>query len=227
MMESSSFCTVPHPWWVRTVRPDTLTLLRPSEPAVEVRCQPAIPSPVPQGFLVSLTGEDLSASVRLFPVPDSPWLLAVREGWAVELCSEFMEELVNHIAHDLRNLTFTVSLQAEIAARQAGEAKQHLDVILAQLGKVQAYLERLLLYGRKPRLAPVPLNVELFIRETLREAHHASPPDQAPPSFRLEVQGEAGVARWDPHLLTVARFEAILVVLTLACVGTAVSYTHL
>lgn len=120
-----------------------------------------------------------------------------------------METLVNHIAHDLRNLFFTVSLQAEIASRSSSQDKPHLDIILNQLARVQQYLERLLLYGRKPSLALATLDVDTFLREKLRLFRASWPEDQPPLSFNLTVEGEAGVARWDPQLLGYA-LEAVL-----------------
>ncbi|MGC8917379.1 MAG: sensor histidine kinase [Thermoanaerobaculum sp.] len=200
--------TDPCPWWLEVVDPERVRAPSAYGEAV-FRCQPPLPSPVPPGFAVTLTRDNQSFALRLFPVPGNPrGLLGVSQGLSAYLCAPFLEEVVNTIAHDLRNLIFTVSLQAEIAQRQGG-ANPHLATILAQVAKVQRYLERLLLYGRAPHLSLTTVNVESFIQEILRAVRVRWPAAEAPLTFRLTVEGEAGVARWDPQLLASA-LEAVL-----------------
>lgn len=200
---------LPEPWWIRKRNADTVVVRTDSGPA-EFRCEPPLTGPMEPGAAVVLTRGETRVALRLFPVPGvEDLLVGVEDGWAVAICSPFLEELVNHIAHDLRNLTFTVSLQAEIAQRQAREAKPHLDAILSQLGKVHHYLERMLLYGRKPRLSLATLDVATFVQEKLRSLRHAWPADQPPLSLRVNIGGDAGVARWDPQLIGAA-LDAVL-----------------
>lgn len=197
------------PWWLRKLDAETVAV-RTEGGELEFRCEPPLPSPVQPGSAVVLSRGATRVTLRFFPVPGAEGLLlGVGDAWAVELCSPFMEELVNHIAHDLRNLTFTVSLQAEIAQRQAREAKPHLDTILSQLGKVHSYLERMLLYGRKPRVSLATLDVATFVQEKLRALRHSWPADQPPLSFRVSIGEDAGVVRWDPQLIGAA-LDAVL-----------------
>lgn len=209
-MDNQSLLSVSGPLWLTKVNPTLLALLREGQEKLEVVCDPPLPAPLPPGSSVTLFDGDRAYPVRLFPVPENPaLLLAITEPWAFALCSPYMEELVNHIAHDLRNLIFTASLQAEIAQRQTQEAKPHLDTILAQLGRVQQYLERLLVYGRKPHLSLSNLNLETFVQEKLRAFRQRWPANLPPLSLRLRIDPEVGVARWDPQLIGAA-LDAVL-----------------
>lgn len=209
-MGDEGFLSTSGPFWLTKLSPTSVALLRGQGEKLELSCEPPLPSPLPPGFPVNLMHGPKAFSVQLFPVPGNQELfLGVTEPWAFSLCGGFMEDLVNRIAHDLRNLIFTASLQAEIAQRQAKEAKPHLDTILSQLGRVQQYLERLLLYGRKPRLSLSNLNLEAFLQEKLRSFRHRWPANLPPLSLRLQIAPEAGVARWDPHLLGAA-LDAVL-----------------
>lgn len=209
-MGNDSLLTASGPFWFKKLTPTSVALLGGEGESIKLRCEPPLPSPLPPGFSVTLTGDKERIILYLFPVPESQELfLGVSEPWAFAFCSDCIEELVNHIAHDLRNLTFTASLQAEIAQRQAKEASPHLETILTQLGRVQQYLERMLLYGRKPRLSVSNLNVEIFVQEKLRSLRHRWPANLPPLSFRLHIAPEAGVARWDPQLAGAA-LEAVL-----------------
>lgn len=208
-MGNESLLSASGPLWLTKLSPTSVALLG-KEERLELRCEPPLPAPLPPGFPVNLIHGENAYPVLLFPLPENQELvLGVTELWAFALCSNFMEELVNRIAHDIRNLIFTASLQAEIAQRQAKEAKPHLDTILAQLGRVQQYLERLLLYGRKPRLSLSNLNLEVFVKEKLRAFRHRWPADQPPLSFRVRIAPEAGVVRWDPQLIGAA-LDAVL-----------------
>lgn len=194
----------------RLLPPRELTLQRENGEAESFRCAQPLASFMPFGTRVEIENPERRFSVRLFPIAGTTELvLAVPDQAAATLCGQWLEELVNHIAHDLRNLFFTVSLQAEIASRSPSQAKPHLDIILNQLARVQQYLERLLLYGRKPSLCLATLDVDTFLREKLRVLRASWPQDQAPLTFNLTVEGEVGVARWDPQLLGYA-LEAVL-----------------
>lgn len=194
----------------RLLPPRELTLQRENGETESFRCAQPLASPMPFGTRVEIENPERRFSVRFFPIAGTTELvLAVTDEAGSALCAEWLEELVNHIAHDLRNLFFTVSLQTEIASRNPSQAKPHLDIILNQLARVQQYLERLLLYGRKPSLCLATLDVDTFLREKLRVLRASWPQDQAPLTFNLTVEGEAGVARWDPQLLGYA-LEAVL-----------------
>jgi len=195
---------------VRVLAPETLACLSPGAAFGTFRCHPPLPTPLPPGFVVELEGGESKFRVQLWPVlPEADQLLAITDAGIATLCGPWLENLVNLVAHDLRNLFFTIALQAEMAARHGGEVKPSIETILTQLARVQQYLERLLLYGRKPNLALATLNVETFVREKLRSLRANWPADQPPLSLRLVVEGEAGVARWDPYLLGQA-LEAVL-----------------
>ncbi|MFN3413401.1 MAG: sensor histidine kinase [Thermoanaerobaculum sp.] len=197
------------PFWLKRLDKTRVLLLKNGE-GLELGCEPPLPSPIPPGFPVTLIRGEERYPLYVFAVPENPeLLLGVSTSWALEWCSDCIEELVNHIAHDLRNLTFTASLQAEIAQRQAKEANPHLDTILSQLGRIQQYVERLLLYGRKPRVSLSTLNVEAFVQEKLRALRHRWPANQPPLSFRVHIAEQAGLARWDPQLLGAA-LDAVL-----------------
>ncbi len=192
----------PEPVWPLRMRsPQEVVWQRAGQEGVVLRCHPPLPQPLPPGFRTELHWDGGSDVARLWPAEEEGQLWALSKGAVAGLQSEMLEALVNHIAHDLRNLFFTVSLQAELAARVSGEAKPHVEVILHQLGRVQEYLERLLLYGREPILSLTTLNVETFLRERLRSLRQQWPADQPPVSVRLQVDGDAGLASWDPHLL--------------------------
>lgn len=194
----------------RLLPPRELTLQRENGEPESFRCAETLASPISPGTRVELENPKRTLSLRLFPLAGTRELvLAVTDRAGIALCAKWLEDLVNHIAHDLRNLFFTVSLQAEIASRSPSQAKPHLDIIHNQLGRVQQYLERLLLYGRKPSLSLATLDVETFLREKLRILRASWPEDQPPLSFNLAVEGEPGVARWDPQLLGYA-LEAVL-----------------
>ncbi len=209
-MASEPLLSTSGPFWLTKRSSASLVLLGKEGERLELSCEPPLPSPLPPGFAVNLIYGSTAYPVVLYPVPQSQELvLGVTPSWAITMCSSWMEELVNHIAHDLRNLIFTASLQAEIAQRQAQEAKPHLDPILAQLGRVQQYLERLLIYGRTPRLSIANLNLEVFLQEKLRNLRQRWPGSQGPLSFRLRIPEEAGIARWDPQLIGVA-LDAVL-----------------
>lgn len=194
---------------VRRLTPSQVAWHPPEGEPVTFHCQPPLPTPLPLGFLVELQGGENSWKVHLWPSGREGELVALPEMAVAAVASASLEQLVNHIAHDLRNLFFTISLQAELAARQGGEVTRNLQVILGQLERVQRYLERLLLYGRKPVLSPTTLSVETFLRERLRTLKQQWPAHLPPLSVRLVVNGEAGLARWDPHLLSLA-LEAVL-----------------
>jgi len=195
---------------VRVVNPETLACVGAGGESRTFRCRPPLPNPVPPGYAVELHDREGSFSAQLWPAPEDPdQLLLITDAGVALFCSHWLENLVNTVAHDLRNLFFTVSLQAEMAARQAGDFNPSIQSVLSQLARVQQYLERLLLYGRRHTLKLAALHVETFVRERLRSFRAGWPADQPPLTFRLTVEGEVGVALWDPHLLMCA-LDAVL-----------------
>lgn len=95
-----------------------------------------------------------------------------------------LENLVNQIAHDVRNHAFTVGLQAEMGMRRAGSApeiKAHFEAVLHQVDALKHYLEQLLLFGRPIRLALTSVDLVALVREQVQRLQFGWDPN-APPS---------------------------------------------
>ncbi len=110
-----------------------------------------------------------------------------------------LENLVNQIAHDVRNHAFTIGLQAEMGQRRsaaAPEVKAHFDSILHQIDSLRRYLDTLLLYGRPVKLAPADVDPVALAREKVDALKFSSPPTAAPP-VRVEAASAVGRASWD------------------------------
>jgi signal transduction histidine kinase len=113
---------------------------------------------------------------------------------------ESFENLVNQVAHDIRNHMFTMGLQAELGQRRCGglpEVKAHFDAILAQVDALRKYLDELLLFSRPVRLAPLSVDPAAFVQDQVRnyQSRHGS-------GAEIVVRAEPGElsrrARWDP-----------------------------
>jgi signal transduction histidine kinase len=149
-----------------------------------------------------------SQAVRLVPVPH-PFAVAV----AVEATTlddavaPVVENLVNQIAHDIRNYAFTVGLQAELGIRRAAEAPEvrgHFEAVLRQVDVLKAYLERLLLYGRPAHLNPTKVEAASFVRQQVQAFQFSWSPASPPPSIGVEIEEQAGAVRWDTRCLGIA-----------------------
>jgi signal transduction histidine kinase len=123
-----------------------------------------------------------------------------------------LENLVNQIAHDVRNHAFTMGLQAEMGIRRSGavpEIKAHFEAVLRQVDALKHYLEQLLLYGRPIRLTLTSVDLAALIREQVQRLHYAWDPNAPPFEIRVEANGDLSRGNWDPRALSHA-FLAIL-----------------
>jgi nitrogen fixation/metabolism regulation signal transduction histidine kinase len=146
--------------------------------------------------------------LRVFPAPGLPGsALAVEAELEECILAPAVENLVNQIAHDVRNHAFTIGLQAEMGARRAGEAselKGYLDAVLRHVDSLKHYLEQLLLFGRVPTLAPARLDPVLLVRDLLHRYQLTRPADAPPLSVRLEAEPHPGTVSWDGRAVTAA-----------------------
>jgi len=143
---------------------------------------------------------------RSFWVAPMPGLgghgLALEEEAAHRLLAPVVENLVNQIAHDVRNYAFTVGLQAEMGTRRAAsapEVKGHFEAVLRQVDGLKQYLQHLLAYGRSPSLALAELDPVALIREIIHQIQFSRPADAVPLSIRIEAEPLLGKVRWDPR----------------------------
>lgn len=126
--------------------------------------------------------------------------------------SAAIENLVNQIAHDVRNFAFTVGLQAEMGLRrgaQGTETKAQFESILRQLDGLKAYLEKLLLFGRPARLALATVNVGGLVRDVVQRCRHARTADGRTAEVEVAVDASLSSAIWDARLLGAA-LEAVV-----------------
>ncbi|HVN76112.1 MAG TPA: ATP-binding protein [Thermoanaerobaculaceae bacterium] len=110
-----------------------------------------------------------------------------------------LENLVNQIAHDVRNHAFTIGLQAEMGQRRSAsspETRQHFDTIIHQVDALRRYLDSLLLYGRPVKLAPASVDPVALVVETVEAVRTRHAFESALP-IRIESAGEVGRATWD------------------------------
>lgn len=110
-----------------------------------------------------------------------------------------LENLVNQIAHDIRNYAFTIGLQTEMGLRRGatGETQRHLDAVLRQIDALKGYLEKLLLYGRPARLTPRSFSLDSFLREEIQRFQFRWDPAAPPLRIHLDTSRLAGDVRWD------------------------------
>jgi signal transduction histidine kinase len=116
-----------------------------------------------------------------------------------------LENLVNQIAHDVRNHAFTMGLQAEMGIRRTAELpdiKAHFEAILRQVDALNHYVEQLLLYGRPVALTPTAVDLAALVREQAQRLQFGSDPAGAPPEIRVEAEGELRRGRWDSRALS-------------------------
>jgi signal transduction histidine kinase len=146
--------------------------------------------------------KDLPAA--LVPVPGSPReALVLPLTAANDALGPVIENLVNQIAHDVRNHAFAVGLQAELGQRRAADspaAGAAFEAILRQLDTLRLYLDRLLLFGRPLALTRVSMKVEDFLREQVQRCRDLRKADAPPLVISLVADG-VGSARWDPQAL--------------------------
>ena len=110
-----------------------------------------------------------------------------------------LENLVNQIAHDVRNHAFTMGLQAEMGQRRsaaAPEIKTHFDAIVRQVDALSRYLDQLLLYGRTVAVVPALVDPVALVRaqvDLLRSSHGA----EVTLDVRVEADAGGRKASWD------------------------------
>ncbi len=117
-----------------------------------------------------------------------------------EPADEVVEDVVNQIAHDIRNFAFAIGLQAELGARRAFDpaaSKSHSVAVLRQVDMLKGYLERLLMFGRPFRPQPGPLDPVDLLRETAQLVGASVVPEGPTPAIQVVVQGSIGRVVWD------------------------------
>ncbi|HLE60263.1 MAG TPA: ATP-binding protein [Thermoanaerobaculaceae bacterium] len=123
-----------------------------------------------------------------------------------------LENLVNQIAHDVRNHAFTMGLQAEMGLRRAGntpEIKAHFEAVLRQVDALKHYLEQLLLFGRPIRLTLTSVDLVALLREQVQRLQFEWDPNAPPFEVKVETEGQLRRGSWDPRALS----HALLAVL--------------
>jgi signal transduction histidine kinase len=115
-----------------------------------------------------------------------------------------VENLVNQIAHDVRNFAFTMGLQAELGVRRtaaAPDSRGHFEAVLRQVDALKGYLEQLLLFGRPVTLCPAPLDTGAFVRQIVQIYQFSWSPSAPPLTIKIEADPAAGAVRWDSRAL--------------------------
>lgn len=118
-----------------------------------------------------------------------------------------LENLVNQIAHDVRNHAFTIGLQVEMGLRRAGQSpdlRNHLEAVLRQIESLKTYLEKLLLFGRPAVLAPLGVDPVAFVREQVQRFQFGWDPAAPPVAVSIEASGEPGTVHWDGRAVSAA-----------------------
>ena len=116
-----------------------------------------------------------------------------------------LENLVNQIAHDVRNHAFTMGLQAEMGLRRAGntpEIKAHFEAVLRQVDALKHYLEQLLLFGRPIRLTLTSVDLLALLREQVQRLQFGWDPNASPFDVKVEAEGQLRRGSWDPRALS-------------------------
>lgn len=118
-----------------------------------------------------------------------------------------LENLVNQIAHDVRNHAFTIGLQVEMGLRRAAQSpdlRNHLEAVLRQIESLKGYLDKLLLFGRPAVLAPLGVDPVAFVREQVQRFQFGWDPAAPPVSVAVESTGEPGTVHWDGRAVSAA-----------------------
>lgn len=110
-----------------------------------------------------------------------------------------IENLVNQVAHDVRNFSFAIGLQAELGERRATtpDVKGHFAAVLRQIDALKRFLDRLLLYGRPARLEVGDVALDALVREAVRRLQFGREASAPPVSVAVDVDEGVGTARWD------------------------------
>jgi signal transduction histidine kinase len=155
----------------------------------------------------------LAVELLVWPVPGRPGTaIAVAADLATQLLAPAVENLVNQIAHDVRNFAFNIGLQAELGTRKSTAAPELGGIFATVLRHVDAlrqYLDKMLLYGRSHRLAPVPLDAGTFVREQAQRFIATRDASQPPIDLWIDVPEAPCPVRWDAKLLAAALRELL------------------
>lgn len=114
--------------------------------------------------------------------------------------AQTLENLVNQIAHDVRNHAFTIGLQAEMGVRRAAgnaDLKGHFDAVLRQVDVLKGYLEKLLAFGRPVHLAPTQVDLTAFVHEQVQRFQFGWEPAAPPLAISVATEGDPGRVCWD------------------------------
>lgn len=146
--------------------------------------------------------------LKVFPAPGlAGQALAVEAEFEQHILAPAIENLVNQIAHDVRNHAFTIGLQAEMGSRRAGptsDLKGYFEAVLRHVDSLKHYLEQLLLFGRVPALSPAQLDPVLLLRDLLHKYQFSRPADAPPLSVRIEAEPDLGTVSWDGRAVSAA-----------------------
>jgi signal transduction histidine kinase len=153
------------------------------------------------------------AEMLVWPVPGRPdTAVAIPTDLAAQMLGHAVENLVNQVAHDVRNFAFTIGLQAELGTRKSDSAPELGGIFATVLRHVDAlrqYVEKMLLYGRSHRLAPAPLDAGTFVREQAQRFIATRDASQPPIDLWIDVPEAACPVRWDARLLAAALRELL------------------
>ncbi len=115
-----------------------------------------------------------------------------------------LENLVNQIAHDVRNHAFTIGLQAEMGLRRAEGSPAvgaHFEAVLHQVDVLKHYLEQLLLYGRPARLTLTQVDLLVLVREQVARLQAQWQSVGSPLAIEVIGEGPSRCGRWDSRAL--------------------------
>ncbi|MFH1175877.1 MAG: sensor histidine kinase [Acidobacteriota bacterium] len=118
-----------------------------------------------------------------------------------------VENLVNQIAHDVRNFAFTMGLQAELGVRRtaaAPDSRGHFEAVLRQVDALKGYLEQLLLFGRPVTLSPAQMDAGGFVRQIVQTYQFSWSPSAPPLTIKVDADPTAGAVHWDSRTLGAA-----------------------
>jgi signal transduction histidine kinase len=126
--------------------------------------------------------------------------------------AQSVENLVNQIAHDVRNHAFTIGLQGEMGLRRAScqpDLKGHFDAVLRQVDTLKSYLDKLLAFGRPVQLSPVAVNPVSLIREQVQRFQFSWSSTASPLMLSVDPHGDIAQVKWDIRAIATA-LEALL-----------------
>ena len=158
-------------------------------------------------------GDGAVTELLVWPVPGRPGAAAALPAdLAGRLLAPAVENLVNQVAHDVRNFAFTIGLQAELGTRKSAATAELGGIFATVLRHVDAlrqYIDKMLLFGRAHRLAPTPLDAGTFVREQAQKFIATRDAAQPPIDLWVDVPEAPCPVRWDARLLAPALRELL------------------